>query len=134
MFIYWKKPNGSKEEIHGPNDSIDNIYGQLVDVLGVGSCSNMFNLLKAIAEYELPSPKGYLYSAWVERVDPGVIGIWYTEGNIPDHRTILVANLEADVVTPDYFRETIKEYVLASLKHTGRIVSDGISALLLPVG
>ena len=131
MFIFYEK--GKKvAEIYGPKTPIGNLYGQIVDVLGIGSGCNMAQLLMAISECEIRSPRGCSYFAWIKSLNPGIIEIWYVAEDNPGAGKIIVSTLDADKTKPDYFKKEIKNHIFENLVRARHDISVGISAILLP--
>ncbi len=95
MYIFQKKRNGEVLEIYGPNVPLDQIYGRLVDGLGIGSGCNLFNVLMKIANFE-----ENLHVAWIESVDSGHIFFRKKTENV-NILGRLVIEINGDLVKPE---------------------------------
>lgn len=129
MYIFQKKPNGRIKEIYGPGDLLIDVSGAIVDEVGIGSCCNMSILLCAIAEYKIPSPKGYGYCALVEGIDPGTIEIFYCLKSNIRSRLVSVAQIEADKMRPEIFKKDIMKEIILRLVGTRVAITKGIEAI-----
>ena len=89
------------KRIFGKGIPIGNMYGQLVDVLGIGSSCNLFNILMELAKIEIVTAKGSAYFACIK--ERKYVEIYCRSRK---HR-IMVARLDGDKENPKTLNATI---------------------------
>lgn len=106
MFIFQKKKNGEVLEVHGPNVPLDQLYGQIVDGLSIGSGCNLARVLMKIAKFE-----ENLHIAWIESIDPGHI---FFRKKAKDIKTPgrLVVEINGDLANPEDVVVSMRTWLL----------------------
>ena len=82
------------KRIFGKGIPIDNMYGQLVDVLGIGGGCNLFNVLMELAKIEIVTAKGSAYFACIK--EKKYVEIYCRSRK----RRLMVARLNGDKENP----------------------------------